>query len=99
MYALGEHKEKLCYKDLQVNSPYNTYRHYGLPLGPICNPGSSSINAALYPADTDDLFFVVKDSNTHAFSKYYKEHVKNKIDMKKRKGKIRYFTTIKPEKQ
>ena len=83
LYAIGEHKEKLSLKDLQVNSPYNTYRHYGLPPGPICNPGIESLKAALYPANTDVLFFVVKASGTHAFSRYFKEHVKNKIDMKK----------------
>jgi UPF0755 protein len=83
LYAIGEHKEKLSLKDLQANSPYNTYRHYGLPPGPICNPGIESLKAALYPVNSDDLFFVVKGSGTHAFSKYFKEHVKNKSDMKK----------------
>ena len=87
LYAIGEHKATLCYKDLEVNSPYNTYRHYGLPLGPICNPGMESIKAALYPAGTDDLFFVVSDSGTHSFSKYYREHLQKKIERKKIRNK------------
>ncbi len=76
LYALGKHKEKLTYKDLKVKSPYNTYTNYGLPPGPISNPGIDSINAALYPQDTDALFFVVdKTSGTHIFSRYYKHHL------------------------
>lgn len=76
LYALGKHKEKLNYKDLRVKSPYNTYVHYGLPPGPICNPGMDSINAALWPEESDALFFVVdKTSGTHIFSRYYKQHI------------------------
>lgn len=84
-YALGKHKEKLTIKDLAVNSPYNTYRKYGLPPGPICNPGRDSINAALYPAQTEDMFFVVSENGSHAFSRYYGEHLKNKKLNKKSK--------------
>jgi UPF0755 protein len=74
-YALGEHKDKLTYKDLKVDSPYNTYTHFGLPPGPICNPGLASIKAALYPAETDLMFFVTKGEGTHRFSKYYQKHL------------------------
>jgi len=74
-YALGEHKEKLTYKDLRVDSPYNTYTHFGLPPGPICNPGLSSIKAVLYPADSDLMFFVSEGEGTHRFSKYYQKHL------------------------
>ncbi len=55
----GEVKENLLYSDLEIESPYNTYLHYGLPPGPICSPGIASIKAALEPADTDYLYFVV----------------------------------------
>jgi len=76
LYALGRYKEKLRYKDLKVDSPYNTYTHFGLPPSPICNPGLKSIKAALYPADSDVLFFVVdKGSGSHIFSRYYRQHL------------------------
>jgi len=74
-YALGERKENLTYKDLKVDSPYNTYTHFGLPPGPICNPGLGSIKAALYPTETDLMFFVAEGEGTHKFSKYYQKHL------------------------
>ncbi|NIM03242.1 endolytic transglycosylase MltG [bacterium] len=82
-YALGEHKEKLTYKDVKVDSPYNTYIHFGLPPGPICNPGLAAIEAALYPAETDLMFFVTKGEGTHRFSTYYKKH----LEVQKKKSK------------
>lgn len=82
-YALGKHKRKLTYKDLKVDSPYNTYMHFGLPPGPICNPGLASINAALYPAETDLMFFVAEGGGTHNFSKYYEKH----LEVQKKKSK------------
>ncbi|MCB4792843.1 MAG: endolytic transglycosylase MltG [Elusimicrobia bacterium] len=83
LYAMGIHKDKLTYDDLKIDSPYNTYKHYGLPPGPICNPGLGSINAALYPADSTDLYFVARGSGTHSFSVGYKEHLKEKRKAKK----------------
>lgn len=74
-YALGTWKPRLLYKDLQINSPYNTYRHAGFPPGPICNPGLASIEAALRPATTDMLFFVADGQGSHRFSRYYKDHL------------------------
>jgi UPF0755 protein len=60
--------------DLQNSSPYNTYRHPGLPPGPICNPGMAALRAALHPAPTDYLYFVA-DANGHSrFSTGLKEH-------------------------
>lgn len=78
-YALGKQKERLLYKDLEVDSPYNTYRHYGLPLAPIANPGLKSIEAALFPEKHDFLFYVTKKdgSGEHYFSKTYQEHLQN----------------------
>ena len=64
LYALNKHKDRLYDADLQVDSPYNTYRNDGLPIGPISNPGEASIMAALYPADVDYLYFVVSDEDT-----------------------------------
>lgn len=75
-YALGKHMDKLSYKDLEVNSPYNTYVNYGLPIGPISNPGIKSIEAALNPAKHDYYYYVAKNDGTHIFSKTYIEHLK-----------------------
>jgi UPF0755 protein len=74
-YALGSWRPHLTYKDLDVQSPYNTYRHGGLPPGPICNPGAAALAAAAHPAQTDMLFFVADGRGTHRFSKDYKEHL------------------------
>jgi len=83
LYALGKHKDFLTYKDIKVNSPFNTYIHPGLPPAPISNPGVASIKAALYPSETSDMFFVADGSGTHKFSKYGAEHIKNKKSRKK----------------
>lgn len=74
-YALKKFSGRLSYKDLEIDSPYNTYTHYGLPPGPICNPGRSSLMAAVYPARADFLYFVARGDGTHIFSKTYKEHL------------------------
>jgi UPF0755 protein len=63
--------------DLQVDSPYNTYRFHGLPPGPIANPGLASLTAAASPAKTDFLYFVAKHDGTHAFSTNVEEHNRN----------------------
>ena len=83
-YALGAWKPQLTYKDLEVVSPYNTYRHAGLPPGPICNPGAAALEAAAHPAPTDMMFFVAEGGGTHRFSKYYKEHLAGKRMRKRR---------------
>ncbi|NLY81219.1 MAG: endolytic transglycosylase MltG [Clostridiales bacterium] len=69
-YALGEQKKRLTTADTKIDSPYNTYINTGIPPGPVGAPGESSIRAALYPADTDYLFFVVSEKldGTHNFS-------------------------------
>jgi UPF0755 protein len=72
-YALTSPKKDLRYKDLEVNSKYNTYLYKGLPPGPICSPGKKSIFAALWPKDTPYLYFV-SQGKTHIFSKNNKEH-------------------------
>lgn len=75
-YALGTHKKRLLYKDLQVDSPYNTYKNYGLPPGPIANPGLSSLLAAANPARVQFLYFVAKPDGSHVFSRTYAEHLR-----------------------
>jgi len=76
LYALGEHKERITSKDLQVDSPFNTYRRKGLPPHAICNPGAASIRAALRPAKTGYLFYVAKPDGSHVFTKTYEDHLK-----------------------
>lgn len=81
IYALGDqYQGKLSKQDLKFASPYNTYRNHGLPPGAIGSVGESSLHAAFYPEQVDDLYFVSKKDGSHAFSKTYKEH---KIKIKK----------------
>lgn len=68
-------KKRIYYKDLKVDSPYNTYKYKGLPPAPICNPAVDSVEAAYNPAQTDYLFFVAKGDGSHFFSKIYREHL------------------------
>lgn len=76
-YALGWHQgpKGLSLKDIQIDSPYNTYRYHGLPPTPIGNPGMAAIKAVLHPAQTDYLYFVARGDGSHAFSRTYQEHL------------------------
>ncbi len=73
-YALGEHKDRLTYKDLEIDSPYNTYKVAGLPAGPIANPGISSLRAALQPEETDYYYYALDTDGTHYFTRTLEEH-------------------------
>ena len=77
LYSLGSHKEKVLYEDLEVEDPYNTYLNKGLPPGPIANAGKISIEAALYPTDTEYLYFLADSKGNNHFAKTYEEHLKN----------------------
>lgn len=61
----------------EVESPYNTFKYQGLPPGPICSPGLAAIEATLYPADTDYLYFFSKGDGSHAFASTLEEHLEN----------------------
>ena len=74
IYALKDFKGNLTRKHLQDPNPYNTYRISGLPPGPICNPGLSSIKAAVEPADVPYLYFVSKNDGSHQFSANLEAH-------------------------
>ena len=76
-YALGGRARRLYFKDLAIDSPYNTYRHNGLPPGPICNPGAASILAVLNPATTKYLYFVATGKGGHNFAESLAEHKRN----------------------
>lgn len=76
-YSLGKsraNKAKVYYSDLKNDSPYNTYRCFGLPPAPICNPGLASILAALRPAAVDSIYYVARRNGTHVFSKTLEQH-------------------------
>lgn len=77
-YVLGEQKPVLSIEDTRIESPYNTYLISGLPPGPIASPGAESIQAALYPADTQYLFFLAKGDGSHAFSETYQQFLRDK---------------------
>ena len=76
-YALDKQGEELSLADLEVNSPYNTYENKGLPPGPICSPSRQSLEAAINPADTDYLYYVLKaNGEEHFFTSNYDEFLK-----------------------
>jgi UPF0755 protein len=80
VYALelaGQYSGTLDAREIPFDSPYNTYRHAGLPPGPIANPGEASLRAALSPATTDYLYFVADTEGGHFFSKSLAEHNRN----------------------
>ena len=76
IYGLKDFNGNIRKADLSNSHPYNTYVHKGLPPGPIANPGLLSIKAALWPAETEYLYFVSRNNGTHEFSKTYTEHAK-----------------------
>lgn len=78
---------KLYKKDLEVDTPYNTYKIKGLPVGAIANPGVDSIRAVLNPPKTDYFYFVADGTGGHKFSKTLEEHEKNRQEWKKIKDK------------
>jgi UPF0755 protein len=81
-YALGYNKPVLSDKDVEIDSPYNTYRIKGLPPGPICNPGFESIRAALHPASTDYIYYILTGSNgKHSFTADYQQFARWKAEL------------------
>ena len=82
-YALGKHVARVYYKDLEVESPYNTYKHAGLPPGPIASPGKPSIEAALYPANVPFIYFVAFPDGHHEFRRDLAGHEQAKLQARK----------------
>lgn len=79
VYALGKsHKKRVLYKDLRIDSPYNTYKFFGLPPSPIASPSKRAFEAAVNPAKTDYLYFVANPiTHQHLFGRNYREHCAN----------------------
>lgn len=74
IYGRGAFKRSLTRVDLTTYTPYNTYLFKGLPKGPICSPGKSSLLAALHPAKSDAVYFVSRNDGSHVFSRTINEH-------------------------
>ncbi|MCH7955269.1 MAG: endolytic transglycosylase MltG [Candidatus Marinimicrobia bacterium] len=82
-YLLPDGPRRLSRKDLFIKSPYNTYRHSGLPPGPIGSPGLASIRAALWPAETEYIYFVATGDGYHTFTSTLEEHNRAKQKLQK----------------
>jgi peptidoglycan lytic transglycosylase G len=76
-YVFAEHHDVITKRDLQIDSPYNTYRHTGLPPTPIANPGKASLEAAFHPARSEYLYYVAKSDGHSVFAKTLAEHNAN----------------------
>ena len=76
IYGIKNFSGNLTKKDLLTSTPYNTYTHEGLPIGPIANPGREALGATVNPAPATYLYFVSKNDGSHFFSSTYKEHLK-----------------------
>ena len=74
-YLLKKPRERLLFRDLEIQSPYNTYINKGFPPGPISNPGLAALKAAFQPKESPYLFFVLKPDRSHHFSMTYSEHL------------------------
>ncbi|NVM25719.1 MAG: endolytic transglycosylase MltG [Desulfobacterales bacterium] len=88
IYGLKGFDGNLKRKDLHVRSPYNTYVNFGLPPGPIANPGRDSLMAVISPAKTDYLYFVSRNDGSHHFSATLKEHNRAVVRYQKRRRSI-----------
>lgn len=81
IYSYGYHIEKMYEKYLEIDSPYNTYMYYGLPIGPISNPGRASLMAALKPEKTDYLYYLLESEYTHYFTDNYDDFLRRKEEL------------------
>ena len=76
-YGKYSHEKVTAKRIRNDKSPYNTYIYKGLPPYPVCNVGFDAIKAAIFPAQTDYLYFVKSKDGTHKFSRYYSTHLRN----------------------
>jgi UPF0755 protein len=82
-YALGHHVERVTFKDLAIASAYNTYRHAGLPPGPIGSPGAASLEAAVDPANVPYLYFVAAPDGHHEFRTTFAAHKEARHELRR----------------
>jgi len=97
VYALvmtGTYDGNIKKRDLDLDSPYNTYKYPGLPPGPIASPGRAALQAALAPADVDYLYFVSRNDGSHAFASTLAEHNANVYE-----HQVLYFRKQRAERQ
>lgn len=89
-YALGAHQTRLLYAhiDSVAADPYNTYRHRGLPPGPIASPSTAAVDAALHPADVSFLYFVARPDGSHIFTRSLVEHNRARIMLREQRQTV-----------
>ena len=90
IYALqlaNRYHGNLTHENMQIDSPYNTYRYPGLPPGPIANPGRASLEAAAHPADVPYLYFVARGDGSHVFAASLEEHNRNVYEYQVRRNR------------
>lgn len=87
-YIFKERKKIVTYKDLEIDSPYNSYKNKGLPPTPIASPGIKSIEATLYPEKTEYLYFVAKMDGGNNYSTNYEDHLKYVKEYKDERDKL-----------
>lgn len=80
-YALTERTDRVLYADLEIDSPYNTYRINKLPPTPIASPGDLALEAAVNPAESEYLFYFARKDGSHVFTKNYQEHLKKQREL------------------
>jgi peptidoglycan lytic transglycosylase G len=85
----GRYTGNITRDDLQIDSPYNTYRYAGLPPGPIAAPGRASLEAAANPANVPYLYFVSRNDGRHAFASTLDEHNRNVVEFQKNLNRTR----------
>ena len=88
-YIIPGKNIRLYNKHLKIDSPYNTYKNYGLPPGPINNPGLSALKAAIHPDETQYLYFVADGEGRHIFTRNNEEHNKAKKVLQRKRIEVR----------
>jgi len=87
-YIIPDGPRRLLNRDLKIDNPYNTYKYYGLPPGPINNPGRRALKATVNPADVDYIYFVAKGDGSHYFNKDHNGHERDKAKLQKIRRKV-----------